>query len=121
MQSIELQDALKKILPEIDEVLASKHIGLAVRPFQAALLLMTNYIEIKDEPKDDNCEKSFFKAIYSSVYSWYLDRYGNALKDTNNTAVPGIVLIYDTPFELSIPLTVSRHGAQDETFWLAFP
>lgn len=122
MRSIELKDIVEDILPDIDHALSTQHMSLKQRPFLATnLLLSSEFIEIEGDTKEDILKKPWFKHFYSAVYDWYLSRYGKTLLSSKEPNAPGIVLIYETPFELSIPLIVNRIAEQEETFWVVFP
>lgn len=122
MPKKDFKEAIQESLPVIDEILAYQQIGLRQRPFQASIMFVSECIvEIRGDSKEDFFKKPWFKEIYSIIDAWYLDRYGNAIKNTDDHSLSGVVMAYHTPFELAFPITISRSETPGETAWLTFP
>lgn len=109
-------------LPDIDRILASLQVNVRQRPLRAASMIVDHCIvRIEGDTKDNYFKKPWFSVIYRETKRWYKERYGQALSDSQSDVVYGFVLIFDTPFELAIPLGVREEDEPGETFWLCLP
>ncbi|MEA3358400.1 MAG: HEPN domain-containing protein [Thermodesulfobacteriota bacterium] len=126
MNSRTYQNGLKEFmdyqLPNIDQMLSENQEPLSKRPLAAALFFVNHcIIEIKGETKENFLEKEWFRSVYRLIKKWYEERYGYALKETSDYVALGIVLIYNTPFQLSIPLSISQEKEGTDKQWFCLP
>lgn len=120
--SRELKEVVAEELEWIDEVLAEQGIAPARRPLHAATIFVSDCIEeIKGGTKDHYWDQPWFSAIYKAVESWYVNRYGKARKGSAASAPAGLVLIFQTPFKVTIPLSYTTVEKEGETAWVHFP
>lgn len=120
--SSHLREFLAEQLPIIDKILAEQAVGIARRPFHAASMFVSECIvEIEGCSKDDFLEQSWFGDLLLWVHDWYGDRYGQAPLRSKDRVAPGLVLLFGTPFKLSVPLTLTEPGALPDTVWVIFP
>lgn len=109
---------LREVLPEIDRVLSQANIPIAVRPSKAFGIIRATMLEISD-----------YGAFLASdvpgrflviVGDWYRNRYGGAV-DTENENFGTIVLIYDTPFAMSVPKAFETRAEEPSMVWIGWP
>lgn len=120
------QNGLKEFmdyqLPIFDQMLAENQEPLSKRPLSAAFYFVQHcVIEIKGETKENFLEKEWFRSIYRLIKQWYKERYGDALKETSDYVALGIVLVYNTPFQLRIPLSISQEKEGNDKQWFCLP
>jgi HEPN domain-containing protein len=89
----------------------------------AAALYFVDYciVEIEGDTKDKFLEKEWFRSIYRLIKQWYKARYADALKATKDYVALGAVLIYKTPFQLRIPLSIAQEKEGDDKQWFCLP
>ena len=126
MASRTFQNGLKGFidyqLPIFDQMLAESQKPLSERPLAAALYFVDFCIvEIEGETKNKFLEKKWFRSIYRLIKQWYKARYADALKETTDYVALGVVLIYNTPFQLRIPLSISQEKEGDDKQWFCLP
>jgi hypothetical protein len=59
--------------------------------------------------KDNFHDKVWFKSLYKQVKSWYCLRYGESFSQSKPSTAIGVISLYGTPFEVSIPLFVRQN------------
>jgi hypothetical protein len=125
-----LEDAMAEPLDMIDRALARAGVPMYMRPMSAA----TEFVElciIKIDDKGDGVgvppgERSdyitskWFRAIYRHTEQWYRDRFGAAMDAGRSDGRDAAILIRDTPYLLSVPMTTTEPGTPGESFWLCF-
>lgn len=117
-----IKEFLEYQLPIFDDILAEGQTPLSKRPLAAAFYFVDYCIvEIKGDTKEKFLEKEWFKSIYKLIKQWYDERYGAARKSRKEYIANGAVLIYKTPFELSIPLRIDQEWEGDDKRWICFP
>jgi HEPN domain-containing protein len=118
----ELKKFIEDQLPIFDEILADTQKPLSERPLAAALYFV-NYcvVEIKGDNKENFLEKEWFKSIYKLIKQWYEDRYTNAMNFSKDSFATAVVLIYKTPFQLKIPLSIAQEWEGNEKRWFCIP
>src|SRR6266567_348428 len=72
-------EAIRALLPRIDEDLASQDMPPSHRVTAAAVTFVEKFVIDTSGGKDDFWVKPWFKAIYTEVMEWYRERYGTAL------------------------------------------
>lgn len=118
----DLSDFIEYQLPIFDEILAKAHTPLYQRPLAATIDFVTYCIvEIKGDSKENVPGKPWFKSLYGQVAEWYSQRYGDAMKPDTNDSALGVVLIYDTPFKIEIPLSVAGKRESPTKRWFCWP
>jgi HEPN domain-containing protein len=115
-------DFLEYQLPIFDQILAESQKPLPQRPLAAACYFV-NYciVEIEGEDKEAFLEKQWFKSIYKLIKKWYKERYADAMNHSGESFALGVVLIYDTPFKMRIPLSIAEEKESDDKRWFCFP
>jgi len=110
-------------LPIFDEILAKAHTPLRQRPFAATIKFVAYCIvEIKGDTKEKAFEKPWFKSFYHQISDWYSEKYGEAMKsDSTDFTALGVLLIYDTPFRIEIPLSVTGERVSQTSGWFCMP
>ena len=117
-----IKEILDYQLPIFDDILAESQKPLSERPLAAALDFVEYCIvEIKGDTKDKFLEKEWFKSIYKLTKQWYDERYDAARKSRNDYTALGAVLIYKTPFEINIPLSIAQEWEGDDKRWFCLP
>lgn len=117
-----LKDFMEYQLPIFDDILAESQKPLSERPLAAAFYFVDYCIvEIKGDSKDKFLEKEWFRSIYKLIKQWYKERYSDALKITNDYMALGVFLIYKTPFQLKIPLSIAQEQVGDDKRWFCLP
>jgi HEPN domain-containing protein len=117
-----LNEFLGYQLPVFDDILAESQKPLSERPLAAALYFIDYcVVEIKGDSKENFFEKEWFKSIYKLIKQWYDDRYGVARKSIKDSIALGVLLIYKTPFELNIPLSIPQEWVDDDKRWFCLP
>lgn len=125
----DLYGFIEQQLPVFDEILAGDQTPLHERPLVATLFFIQYCIInikidnkiIAIDMKEDFFEHKWFKIIYKLIKKWYRDRYADAINPIDNDFALGVVLIYDTPFQLKIPLTIAEEKESDYERWFCFP
>lgn len=118
----DLYEFIEYQLPIFDEILAEQQKPLAERPLAAAFHFV-NYcvVEIKGNNKENFIEKEWFRTLYQLIKKWYQDRYAEAMKHQHDQKSLGMVLVYDTPFQFNIPLSVAEEKEADDKMWFCLP
>lgn len=117
-----LYDFIEYQLPIFDEILAKSQKPLYQRPLAAAFYFVDYCIvDIKGDDKENFLEKKWFKSIYELIKKWYRDRYAEAMNHIKDDFALGVVLIYDTPFQLKIPLSIAEEKESDDKRWFCLP
>ena len=101
----------------------------ATRPWRAAVLFVEHAVQEVDDgiPRKpdlqtpDFVSQPWFHALYGSVFAWYESRHGERIHERSRTVAKGLVLIWRTPYELAVPLSVLGPGVPGKTAWLRFP
>ena len=118
----DLANFLEYQLPIFDELLAEEQMPLHQRPFAATIQFVTYCIvAIEGDDKDNFLEKAWFKSFYQLVSGWYSNRYGDAMKLDRDDSSLGVVLIYDTPFKMKIPLSIPGKKESAIKRWFCLP
>jgi len=115
-------------LDVIDMKLAQRCYPLYTRPLWATIeLIELDAISIKrNDPSivikkfPDYMDEIWFRRIYGMVYSWYLARFEDKMKQPQSCTCEGVTLIRETPYLIKIPLTTSKIEKPGETAWLCF-
>lgn len=119
-ESHQFNEVIEDHLPFFDELLSSTNVPLSQRPLRAALLFVEHcVIEVEGDDRKRPLGKRWFKAIYEIVAKWYDDRYAAAMGQMENSA-PGLISIFNTLFQITIPLTLIE-PAKPHTVWVTFP
>jgi len=117
-----IKEFLEYQLPIFDDILAEAQKPLSERPLAAAFYFVDYCIvDIKGDSKDNLLEKEWFKSIYKLIKQWYDDRYGSARKSSKDSFALGVALIYKTPFELKIPLSIAQEWEGNDKRWFCLP
>jgi len=117
-----LKEFLEYQLPVFDNILAESQKPLSERPLAAAFYFIDYcVVDIKGDSKDNFLEKEWFKSIYKLIKQWYDDRYGVERKSIKESIALGVLLIYKTPFELNIPLSIAQEWEGDDKRWFCIP
>jgi hypothetical protein len=126
-----LDDVLFEALEAIDVVLAGQDIHIQQRPLLATVTFVEHCVvevstdggrtRTKPEAEGNFLHEPWFGRIYTAVETWYRTRYGNALDNPAGRTINGVVLVFQTPFRIRIPTTVTTTGKPGETIWLMFP
>jgi HEPN domain-containing protein len=117
-----IKEFLEYQLPIFDDILAESQKPLSERPLAAAFYFVDYcVVDIKGESKDNFFEKKWFKSIYKLIKQWYDGRYGAAQKSSKDSIALGAMLIYKTPFELNIPLSIAQEWEGDDKRWFCLP
>ena len=119
--STELRKQMDRFLPQIDALLAEQGSRISSRPFDAACIMVKNFITIEGETKDGFFTKPWFTPIYWSILEWYEDRYGNALALGSQPVGIGVIVVHGTPFEVRIPLILEKLEKPGELVWVTLP
>jgi len=113
---------LEDQLPVIDEILSNDQIHLWQRPFLAACYFVEYcIIDIEGDDTENFLEKKWFKTIYKLTRKWYQDRYADAIEKHKDDSALGVVLIYNTPFQLCIPIGIVQEKESNDKQWLCLP
>jgi HEPN domain-containing protein len=117
-----LKEFIEYQLPIFDEILADSQKPLSERPL-AATLYFVDYciVDIKGDNKENIFEKEWFKSIYRLIKQWYRDRYAEAMNLSRGKPALGVILIYKTPFQLKIPLSIAQEKEGDDKRWFCLP
>jgi HEPN domain-containing protein len=114
------KDILNKSLPVIDKYLSSQNEPLSLRPLKATILFIEHFIvEIEGEDKNEFIDSLWFTALSNYTNDWYSNRYGKAI-EVDNIELKGIVFVYEHPFELSFPYTLTIDEGNKDTLSLVF-
>ena len=117
----ELRKQMDRFLPQIDALLAEEGSRISSRPFDAACIMVENFIRIEGESTDGFFTKPWFVPIYRSILKWYEERYGNALALGSQSVGTGCITVHNTPFEVRVPLTLSKSKKPDTLVWVTLP
>lgn len=118
----DLVDFFEYQLPIFDEILAQAKTPLKQRPFFATMdFIEYCIVDIKNESKENMLEKPWFRFFYQQIAEWYSQRYGDAMKGNSEKHALGVVLIYGTPFEVQIPLSVTDRWESPTERWFCWP
>jgi hypothetical protein len=66
-------------------------------------------------------EKPWFTFFYQQASEWYYRRHGDAVKGKSENHASSVVLIYGTPFEVQIPLSVDGGWKSATGRWFCWP
>lgn len=111
-----------KIFTLIDLKLSASNIAISLRPFLAVSEFVEDFIiEIKGDTKDNYHKEKWFKHLYNYSVDWYKDRYGSAFDSKPKNYFKGVILIYQTPFEIRIPQTIVKKDDDGISKWITFP
>ncbi|MCX6179176.1 MAG: hypothetical protein NT163_07425 [Chlorobiales bacterium] len=114
----------------IDERLALVDKPFSARVLSAALIFVKEFVpEVKigslvtklSGNIEEFINEEWFRNIYSAVNTWDETRYGLRLQNYGTDGFRSFVLISGTPFELCVPINVSRPDSSGESAWLSFP
>ncbi|NIM18742.1 MAG: hypothetical protein GTO51_00595 [Candidatus Latescibacteria bacterium] len=121
---------LFETLEDVDEHLATSDLPVAQRPFHAARIFSEIHItEVQEggrkwKPDFTSTEfvtEGWFKSVFADTYEWYTSRYPNDFNRSSVRKIKALVLIYNTPFLVEVPASISQPGRPGETIWVAFP
>lgn len=122
MNNTELEQVLAEELVWIDEVLAEQGVAPARRVLPAAVLFVSECVkDIKGGSKDGYLDQPWFRTIYKDVEAWYAERFGKPRRRSGASTATALVLIFQTPFKLSLPLSYTTVEREGETAWVHFP
>jgi len=117
-----LSDAVKEQIPEIDEIMAARQVNLLMRPHAAAMFFVEECIvSINGDTKENYLEKPWFAEIYQAIYKWYLERYGDRLRERPQQAATGMVVLFGTLFKVEVPLVTDEPADDPSQKWILFP
>lgn len=130
-QHASLDDLLNSELEWIDDLLAKTEREIAHRPLEAGILFVKHFVQavreggneeaVNGEQPDQWLTKPWFKKLMQTIDAWYRQKYGPAMKGRETPRFRSITVIYQTPFELVIPKTMTRPDKPGESVWLVFP
>ncbi len=110
--------SIEEALVEIDAELTNQNMPLRKRKVVALDYLKKHMFQVDDWSSFWVSEA--YARIMAVVDNWYHVRYGSAFKgETNN--FHSLVVIYNFPFPLHVPLTFSIPGEEKGTVWVGFP
>jgi hypothetical protein len=122
LPTVTLDEDVGELLPDIDAVLAERDVPLPHRPHRAAMYIVEHCIvNLPDDIKSGYLTKAWFGSLLASVYDWYTKIYGKAMRARVGSESTAVILIRQTPFLLSIPLSTHTAQASDGTFWITLP
>lgn len=117
-----LKEFLAYQLPIFDDILAESQKPLSERPLAAAFYFVDYcVVETEGDAKENFLEKEWFKSVYKLIKQWYDERYGVAQKTIKESIALGVFLIYKTPFELNIPLSIAQEWKGYDKRWFCIP
>lgn len=117
-----LSDAVKEQFPVIDEIMAARQVKLLERPLAAAMFFVEECIvRIDGDTKEEYLEKRWFAEIYQAVYKWYLERYGDRLRERSQSVATGMVMLFGTLFKVEVPLVTDEPADDPSQKWILFP
>lgn len=118
----ELREQMNLWLPHIDAMLAEEGASLSSRPLTAASIMVEDIIiSIEGDSKDDFFIKPWFEPIYRTTLDWYKGRYGKALASGSKSMGIGVFTAHGTPFEIRVPLGLSKTEKPDELVRVTLP
>ncbi|MCH8021254.1 hypothetical protein IH785_15505, partial [candidate division KSB1 bacterium] len=62
----------------------------------------------KGKSLENYLETPLFAHLYKLVAEWYDQRYAEAMKADLDSSILGVVLLYNIPFEIRVPLTFTE-------------
>lgn len=88
-----------------------------------ATMNFVEYCTVKTEngSKENMLEKPWFTFFYQQASERYYRRHGDAVKGKSENHAPSVVLIYGTPFEVQIPLSVDGGWKSATGRWFCWP
>lgn len=117
------KEAIEYHLPFFDDILAKKQEVLSRRPLAASCFFVEHcVVDVKGGLRNNFLEENWFKQIYKITKQWYVDRYADALTVTDDYKYAlGLILIYGTPFQLNIPLSIAQDWVGVDKRWFCLP
>ena len=125
-----LEDMMAEYLDIIDRKLAQVGTPMYMRPMSAAAEFVELCILNVDDKGDgigappgkhsDYITSKWFRVIYKHTEQWYRDRFGAAIDAGRADGRDAAILVRDTPYLLSVPMTTTEPGTPGETVWLCF-
>jgi hypothetical protein len=115
-------------LPLLDELLSLRGIPFWRRPIVAAVDLAREFVlEFYDNGRTwkpnfdspDFLSKEWFRVLYKETEDWYRRRYPAEFGKSTPPTVTGLVLIWNNPYALNVPLMVRRPEIPGN--WISFP
>lgn len=108
-------------LEPIDQVLSARGTPIPRRHWEAAFFFLEHcIIEVSGMTKKEVVRHRMFRDIVHRSRGWYIDKYGERLVDEQDLAT-GMVTLFDTPFEITFPLTVTRRARRKGVTAVHFP
>lgn len=114
----------------IDGVLAAMDKPPWGRPLDAGMLFVRLFLEavgeggveevIDGEKPEQYLTRPWFKKLMHQIGEWYATKYDSAMQVPESRRFRSIVILHDTPFGLSIPMTLKRPGRPGETVQIVF-
>jgi HEPN domain-containing protein len=117
----EFREVLAEQLETIDRILAQRELAVSQRPLEAAYIFATECMFVDGEPVKDPFEERWFGDVVKWTQQWYVTRYGARRVQAEEHTVPGLMLIFNTPFKLAIPITVTEPGDLPDITCVMFP
>ena len=121
-ESSSLTDFLSQQLPVIDDSLSKQREPLSVRPLTATQMIIEHCIlDSMGKPVEDYLETPLFAHLYKLVAEWYNRRYAEAMRADLDHSIIVVVLLYNIPFEIRVPLIFTEIEEVGKTAWIYFP
>lgn len=117
----DFKEFFSNYLERVDAELFQQNIDLQTRPVYATHLFTASFIEPPDGMTENYLEQEWFAEILGLAEEWYVRRYGKARMSYRVPITDGLIVIFQMPFLLAIPLLFSKIEVPGETTWLHFP
>ena len=126
-EPIDFEAFLHDRLAEIDGELAANKLEINLRPLRAAfsfvqqhILAVTEGTERHDIEEGYNyLAENWFALLYKDVETWFRNRYGAALDRSSKRTATGLVILWNTAFQLEVPLFRSKVETPGKTAWFS--
>lgn len=122
MSNNELNQYIREVLIDIDNVLDDKNIPIYDRFLEASYIFISYYVEdISSMSKADFLKSdSYFEGLVPIVYGWYLDKYGELAKSPPEGVLSAAITIMKQPMLIKFSPTISIVEKEGETAWIKF-
>lgn len=121
MSSDEFWRIFDEHLVQIDDHLSDCAVPIPRRPWNACFLFLEHSISIQGMSKSELVRSPLFREFIRHSNNWYVERYGEKLVSQKLNNATAMVVLYDTPFELRIPLTLTKQDRDNLLTELHFP
>lgn len=106
----------------INEVLTDRGLPISRRPWAAAFFFVEHMIlEFSGTTREEFIKSTAFEAIVARSHRWYAHRYGEGVLRQEAGKTSAIVMLLDVPFELEVPLTLTKPTRRGDLVALHLP